>query len=582
VPGIVGLVGEDASRRLEQIQSYLKHRGSQPKASQLGPSGAVVVLDDGMPRSNAEWDEWQLAAHARDYSGSWGGRSGEQVADKLLRHLRANDSHAFDQWNGHYAFAAWDGNREHLLLGRDRLGCFPLFYTVSRAGTIAFASEYKALLAVPGADPIVDLEMVQHLQYTKSLPANKTLLKNIHPVEPGSIVRLNLSGEIVDKRSKAPFRTEVRLGNLEEAKASTLSSLMTAVERRTGGSGPIGIALSGGIDSIAVAAICRKLYPDREIQTFTAGYGADDMEVTIAERVSKLIRSRHVLVETPPEMLRTGMVELVWHLEDPIARSETLQLLALGREAGQRVSLLLSAQGADGLFGGMPRHRLIRFMELLPPLRSAFQQVYDFTQSGARPHHLLAVGAAAYLGRKVPRAPNIIGSKYKLSPTDWPASTENVLNRMLSSWFKSNPKFERTFAASGLDYTSPFYDTDLIELAYTIDSRFKITMTSEKFVLRQAVRGLIPDELVQVPKKPQRMRYDEQFSDTLKTICNDLLSKNSIADRGWFIQSEIDNLSQRRSGRPFPAERAMRLWTAILTEEWAREFVDKRAFEGNA
>ena len=129
--------------------------------------------------------------------------------------------------------------------------------------------------------------------------------------------------------------------------------MVKAIERRVGDPMNIGIALSGGIDSIGIAFICRRLFPDAEIHTFTASSGKDDCEADIAERVGRYIRSHHHVVTTLPDLMKTDLERLVWYLEDPVCRSESLQLLKIGEAAAPYVRFLLCGMEADALFAGL-------------------------------------------------------------------------------------------------------------------------------------------------------------------------------------------------------------------------------------
>jgi asparagine synthase (glutamine-hydrolysing) len=562
------------------MAARLRHRGREPHVFPLGDNGIVAVLDDRARPAWVETSGWQLAAHARHYSKNEEERAGHRIAARLLQALRAESWADLKAFNGHFAFVAWDTERKRLLLGRDYVGCFPLYYGVNGNGLLGFASEYKALLAMPGFVPVPDLDMVQHLQCTKKMPSQRTLLENVRSAPHGCVVSVDAAGRVVAQHAMPPPAVDIQYRTASAAKAPVLQHVEGAVAARTPGTEPIGIALSGGIDSIALACICRRLYPSRDIYTFTAGYGFDDPELTTAASVAKKMRTHHIEVLTPPQLIRQDVRELVWHLEDPIARSEALQLWALGKEARGKVRSVLAANGADGLFGGMPKHRILWLIEKIPSARRSFQEIYEYTQSGVMPRRAMAKAAVSLkLRKQFPRAPRVIGSAHEPKPASWPETADQMLNRFTSATFQNGsnqtgPKFERAFAAFGLDYSTPFFDPVLIDFAYTIDGGLKITRSQQKRILREALRDVVPSEFLQVPKLPQRMRYDVAFAAELDEACDELLSDDALRARGWFRLDDVHALKRARPDRPYRAEHAMRLWTLLLTEIWAQTFLD--------
>jgi asparagine synthase (glutamine-hydrolysing) len=127
-----------------------------------------------------------------------------------------------------------------------------------------------------------------------------------------------------------------------------------------------------------------------------------------------------------------------------------------------------------------------------------------------------------------------------------------------------------------MSYRSPFFDRNLIQVAYSIPDSLKIRNGRDKYILRRALKSIVPDELLNVPKSLQRMKYDVDFSNTLDEISDRLLSRENVIRRGFFDYSDIERLRKRKTDKPYSGEGAMRLWTALLTETWAQEFLDKR------
>jgi asparagine synthase (glutamine-hydrolysing) len=242
---------------------------------------------------------------------------------------------------------------------------------------------------------------------------------------------------------------------------------------------------------------------------------------------------------------------------------------------------------ADALFAGMPRHKLLWLMNKVPIFKRPLGEIYNLTQSGIGPRSLFGgILSAVYFRDSIPPVPKVLGVDYVPSPLDFPAVGREFLNRCLIGNFQNGAcqdtqKVERTFAAWGIEFRSPFLDRNLVEVAYSISDRLKIKNGTQKYILRRALSSIVPKALIDVPKLPQRMKYDLEFSTLIDELSDSLLSKESIRSRGFFDVSDIRRLRRRKPGRAYSGESAMRLWTALLTEVWARVFLDHRGERPN-
>jgi asparagine synthase (glutamine-hydrolysing) len=542
-------------------------------AAAIGQSGGLSIVCDAVLYNASELVARLAEKHAEPASTA--------PADILLALYRAFGLEGIELIDGDFAYVIIDPMGGEVVLGRDFFGCRPLYYSLLSGGRLAFASEYKALLALFDAKPEVDRDMVQHLQCTKRVVVGRTLLANVFEAMPGTAARMTPSGAVLASHSYPPLRVDVRI--TEEADAIRLihRKLTEAVRRRSAGPDPIGLALSGGVDSIATAFLLRRIHPDKEIHTFTAGSGPDDPEIVVAAKVAARIGSRHHEIITPPDLLRSGLRDLVWHMEDPFSRSEALQLLELARVARDHVGVLLSAQGSDGLFGGMHKYMIFYLMQRLPIGRAGLREFFYLTQTSSPPQTRMGkVFERLYYKGEVPPAPRVKGARWPV-PSELQAVQSEFVNINMAAGFQVGVcmdihKFERTFAAAGLEYSSPFYDLDLVRSAYTITDKLKIRYGVQKYILRRALATIVDDEFRQLPKFPQRMKYDRAFAEVLDEVAGAALADDNVRRRGWFDPDDIRALFRPDRNRPYSAEAAMRLWTATLTEYWAQLFVDGR------
>ena len=176
--------------------------------------------------------------------------------------------------------------------------------------------------------------------------------------------------------------------------------------------------------------------------------------------------------------------------------------------------------------------------------------------------------------------PKIINAKLPLPISLPPVGCEFVNIAMARGFQKGQcsdfPKYERSFAVSGIKYRSPFCDESFARFAFTISDSLKIHRGVQKYILRKAMKSIVPDELLEVPKYMQTMKHDKAFSDTLDEICATVLSIDAVEKRGFFNYLDIKNLQYRPSGQAYSRDTAMRLWTILATEIWAQELLDKK------
>lgn len=586
--GFFGVIGPVHSADIEEMGRRLAHRGERAGVSRPTEEVTLASVASRPDRYVAQADGAAIVCTARI------GNVDElramlpvppppdHEAALLLSLYRTLGPESLEKVAGEFAFVIVDLETREIVVGRDYFGTAPVYLTRPQGGGLAFSSEYKALLCLPGVEATADRDMLQCLQHAKKLPVGRTLLKSVQPALQGAVTTIERGGETVATYMFSPLVVGDVTRSEEDATEALRKALLGAVRRNAEDLDPIGLALSGGIDSVGLAFLLRHVYPDREIHTFSAGYGEGDPELGVAADVAATIGSVHHEVITPPQLLQEELPRLVWHLEDPFARSETLQLLEIGRVAAEHVDAMLSGQGSDSLFAGMPRYKLLRAFQNLPFLRSSIGEFYDRATLGIRPRRAVArLMERAYFREGTPPVPSILGSDFSAGPSGFPRVGPEFVNRAMAQGFQAGQsldglKYERCFAAAGLGYRAPYADVELARVAFSISDRLKLHGATDKYVLRRALDPFVPTRFIRQPKVAQRMRCDLTFSRTLDSIADSLLTRENVEARGFLDYEELQAIRVRVSGSPYSYECAMRLWTVILTELWAREFLDGR------
>ncbi len=525
--GIFGWSGR--TRPVDPRAAYerLSHRGTDMLVAGDSPQCTLVQVADAPQRMTASRSDVTLILDGRIYSIAGARAEGSRSDSEWLLDLYlSRGPQAFELVNGDFAVAIWDGRSQQLLLGRDFCGAQPLYFTRLPDGTVFFASEYKALLLSPECDASLDREMLQRLQSRKHLLSERTLFSAIRSIAPGTLMAFSATAQPSAAVRMTQPSGAVQYQSEDEAarriSESFLESMRLRVER--GGRGSVervGVALSGGIDSIGVAFACRKFRPDAELHTFTAGVDQNDPEVRTAALVSERLGAIHHPVYVTPQNVLERLPEVVWHLENPISRSESVQFFELGRAARGVVDVLISGVAADGQFAGMPRHKILWLYSLVLPLRSALLEFYSLTQAGRVPRTMLGgLLDRLYFKGAVPAVPAVSGASPDDALPALPRLSREFLNDFMRQGFQESvaqwlPKLERTLGASGVGFTSPYLDRGMIETAFTVPAALKIRRGKEKYILRRALRSVVSPELLAIPKFPMRMTYDDVFADRL-------------------------------------------------------------------
>ena len=541
---IFGVIGAITSNELDEMGRRLAHRGTRTYWKEVARDvylGQVTKFEQG-PLTQAEFS---IVADAPE--GLIPG-STARVVEAFVHTQRAEELD--ELLHMPFTLAAWDDANQRLMLVRDFLGLKPLHFCQLPSGGMAFATEYKALLAIGDVPARADLDSVRCLQMYKAMPSGRTLLADVTPVPPGSVVHFHRDGTIALHDRMPDVRLAVDPMTEEQACEQLRHKLEEAMHPLVAGRSRIGIALSGGIDSMSAAFLARRCAPDAELVGFTAGESPEDPEVRRASKVMASLNGRHepLIVENSELMSRLPIA--VWHLENPIGRSETFQYMSLARRARERgFDNLLTGMGADLLFGGMPRHKVLWMAEVMPLLRKDLLAFFESTQTGEPSRRPIArLMTSLYYRGGLPPAPAVVNCDRTYEPELLAEPGPEFINRCLmldgqEPTSRTLARIERPLQAYGLDYGSPFLDKSVIQFAFTMPSHLKIRRGTQKYILRQAMKPYMSDELRRAPKELMRMQQGGEFARTLQQLADRYLSAERVKRRGFF---EIEHLERIR------------------------------------
>jgi asparagine synthase (glutamine-hydrolysing) len=580
VIAIYGVVGDADRAELDAMAARLAHRGAfgahwtpapgvwfgmQSRSARGLTTEGPLLLDGVLDNRRQLAPRGAIADDADDLG----------VLRKLLD---AEGPEALERVAGSFALAWWRQRGRTLLLARDRIGYAPLHFTIDRAGRFVFASEYKALLALDTVDARPNRDALQVLQNTKWTKPGETCLEGIHPVAPGSVLEID-AGRLTMKRYWN-IPVAVTHGDEERHAADLRDVFLDTLRSQTAPYGRIGVSLSGGLDSAVVAAGARHVIGAKPLHTFTAGYGADDREVVNAARIAKTLGTQHHETYLEPRDLPQLLPSMVWHLEEPIGREDIAYLFVAARQAARFVDVILAGFGFDGLFAGLPRHRLVDLATKLPFARAPLEQFYDFTFRSIEPR--TAAGRtlkyAYFRGSDYP-APQVRGARPLPPFPGFPRAGAQPLTTFLRRNLLLNPYqvvIEHLYSSVGVRVNAQHTNPAFIAAAFSIPDALKIRGATQKYILRKACSGLLPRQDLAVGKSFNRMKHDLELCDVLDVMADELLAPHAVAARGLFEHRYIAGLRNRPTGRPYGRERIYRLWSLLLTEIWSRLYLDHR------
>lgn len=586
---VYGILGDADPAEVRAMGDRLAHRAEGVREWSLSPT-----LHLGMRARHGSLDRVDggpiVFDGAIDNRADLGGRNADRapgttsVDDALLalKLLQQRGTDALQQLAGQFALAIWDSSAGRLILARDRIGYAPLYFTLDR-DRFVFASEYKALLAIGSVPARPNRNAIQVIQSTKWIMPGATCLEGIHPVAPGTW--LEASRDRIHTARFWNIPVEVCHGDEVRHAAELRASFLDTLRRQIEPYNRVGISLSGGLDSAVMAAGVCHVAGDREVHTFTAGYGPDDPELVNAAMVAGELGTRHHPLVLDPEDLPALLPWMVWHLEEPIGREDIAYLFVAAREAARHVQLVVTGFGFDGLFAGLPRHRLVELGMRFPLLRQPLEEFYDFTFRSVEPRSLAGrlLRRAYFRGADFP-APRVVGAVPLPAFSGFPRGGDQPLTNFLRSGFLIQPyqsPVERLYAAAGVRMNAHHTDPDFLGAAFSIPDRLKIRGRSQKYILRKASAGLLPDSMLAFGKSFNRLRHDTQMSDVLDRLAGEMLAPSAVLNRGLFDPGYVAALRHRKTGKPYSQERAYRLWSLLLTELWARMFLDGRGAQPN-
>jgi asparagine synthase (glutamine-hydrolysing) len=520
--------------------------------------------------------------------------------------------HGYEEWGdqclqrfrGMFALALWDAPQGRLLIARDRLGIKPLYYYYQN-GKFAFASEIKALLAIPGIPRAVNLQAFYDYLGYEFVPSPQTMFDGIHKLPPGYYLEFSERGPAVHSYWDVAF-ARGEWASPHEAVEELRALLRDTVRMHLISDVPLGVFLSGGLDSSTLVALMRSLGVD-PLRTFSIGYPDPSFgELPYARIVADKFETEHTVLMIP-EVTIPDLEAAVWHLDEPMTDLSALPLYLVCREAKKHVTVCLSGEGGDEIFVGYDRFRASKFDTYYRRLPEWLREQLIYRAVQHLPDQPQKKGALNIVkrfveGSRLPVAGEHLRWQYFISP-DWKdrlfkenfkARVEREPFRLVQAALERCPsqdrldreiyldlrfvmpdsvlmKVDKMSMAHALEIRVPFLDHRVVEFAAGLPGSWKLKGFETKAIFRQALKGWLPDSIVNRGKQGYSLPIKNLLREGLKDYMVSLLNESPL------VREQLDTAFLNRLIREH-LDRVQNhnhlLWALINAAIWHRKFIE--------
>jgi asparagine synthase (glutamine-hydrolysing) len=527
----------------------------------------------------------------------------EEYGEDCVHHLR-----------GMFAFAIWDTRRRKLFCARDRLGIKPFYYAIA-GDRFAFASEAKALFEIPGFQPRLNRRALPEFFAFGYISSDETLFEGVRKLMPGHRLQIDLTNQDAEPQVAQYWDLDISPSKCELSETEYVEQLRDqfteTVQSHLMSDVPVGVFLSGGLDSSSIAAVMADLRKE-PIQTFSVGYAEDEYsELSYARQVAKHIGAEYNEVTLGPEEFFASLPQLIWHEDEPLVWPSSVALYYVSRLAREKVKVVLTGEGGDEIFAGYLKYRATLWNLRAGPLYRTLtpQLLQQLTQKALTteviPDWLLRKLRHSFLYYPASIEKIYFDNFYSVFPQDQQPElftrelTEELhetnpyansmqfyhsngtggglLNRLLYLDIKTYlvellMKQDQMSMAASIESRVPFLDHKLVEFSARVPARYKVRGFSGKYLLRRAMAHRLPPEVLRRHKKgfptPIRPWLRNQLFDKLSAILLD----GRTSERRLIKSSYVQQLLQaHRRGHSHATEGC---WRLLTFELWNRVFLD--------
>ncbi len=605
---------------LRQMTDLLAHRGPDGRGEYLfGPIAlghrrlSIIDLETGaQPMSNEDGTVWvvfngeiynfrELRKELEGQGHIFRSSSDTEVIVHLYEQI---GDRCVDRLRGMFAFALWDARRYRLLLARDHVGIKPLYFA-NTGKSLIFASEIKSLLADPELARTVNLRSLDRFLSHYYLPGQETLLEGIFKLAPGSTLTVEDGAVKTQPFWDLRVDGEPRSQSFDEAVGELRELLSRSIEAHMVSDVPVGILLSGGVDSTGILAYAAH-YAQRPLHTFTMGFAGQGFadERPYARLASTAFSTVHHEISMSAEDFRDFLPRYVWHMEEPVCEPPAVALYfvsALARDAS--IKVLLSGEGGDEAFGGYSDYRNLLLLERLKDvfgkrsglLRHGFEVLakagwtrgshyaalvdrplqdyyYSRTAGPTTPFNRLKSSLySADLRKELGDGPAEMPTQKLFAQVADASRLARMLYVDTRTWLPDDllVKADKMTMAASVELRVPLLDVSILEFAASLPAQFKVDGWKLKRILKAALAPSIPSAIIKRKKTGFPVPYGEWMRTELKPFVFDTLLASDAATSAYFSPAAVRRLLQtHQEGRGCSKE----VFSLLVLELWLRKF----------
>jgi len=616
-PVAVPLMADDATARVRQMCDVIRHRGPDDEGFRIEPGVAlgmrrlsiIDVAGGHQPIANEDGTVW-IVFNGEVYNFR---ELRAELEAQGHRFSTSTDTeaivHAYEQWGtdairrlrGMFGLAIWDSRTRTLLLARDRVGIKPLYYSVA-GGRLRFGSELKSLLCDPDLPVEIDVDALDHYLSFLYTPRDTSIFRDVCKLAPGHLLTWQ-EGRLHVQPYWRPASGEPFSGTEQEAVGERERVLVDAVSSHMISDVPIGAFLSGGVDSSVVVALMARLSSGR-VKTFSIGFDEPEFdELEHARRVAEYYGTDHHEFVVRPDGLRI-LDDLIAHFDEPFADSSAIPTWYVSEIARRHVTVVLSGDGGDELFGGydryLPHPRVVAFDRYAPQgLRRVAAIAGDRLPHGVRGKNFLRHVGRSERGRYLDairffssdEKPSLLSADVRsaLGALDPEIRLARHFERYASlPWASQMMRFDletylpddvltkvdRMSMAHSIESRVPLLDNEVVDLANALPASLKIRNGRRKHVLKEVAARLLPDGIVDRKKQGFGVPLGTWFRGDLKELFADTLLAPEALQRGYFEPRFVRRIvNEHLSGR---RDHTLRLWQLVVFNDGTRQYVGSR------
>lgn len=515
-------------------------------------------------------------------------------------------SRCVEKLRGMFAFAIWDESNKTLFLARDRVGIKPLYYSLTDK-SVVFASEIKAILVDPSVEREIAPEMIDRFLTFLYMPGQETLLKGIRKLTPGHHLLVRDGKAVVEQYWDLPVAKPALHRSLQDAEVELQDLLAEAIELHMIADVPVGVLLSGGVDSTGVLSFAVHR-TEKKISSFTVGFSGGEIadERPYARLAARKFGTEHHETTISAQDFAAFLPQYVWQMEEPVCEPPAVALYYVSRLARNYVKVLLSGEGGDEAFAGYSNYRNLVWLERikrgLSPLNKAttrglsladalfhlpqvakyvplmtdrFPDYYysrtsnPYRYAGNRLGEVYASDFAKSIDREHTLAP--------LRELQAHVRDQNTLDAMLyidtKTWLPDELliKADKMTMANSVELRVPLLDHKVLEFAASLPASFKLKGFTRKYILKRVLTEEIPAEIRNRKKAGFPVPYESWLRNDLKNVVWDVLTDRRTIERGYFGKDAIEGLLRaNENGSNYSKE----IFSLLTLELWQRTFLE--------